>query len=125
MMKALILSLATAGLALAGTAAAAAEPVTFVCTGSRTAPELGTGKMTRQAVAFRLSLDAGARKVVQDGQVMVVRDWSQGRVVYSDYNPGILAALAGGVVTTVDLKTGAWRDKWGSGRCKAEGRTER
>lgn len=124
-MKALALSFAMAGFTIAGPAAAAAEPITLACTGTRAAPEVGTGKMTRRDVSFRLTLHLRARRVVQDGQVMVVRDWTPDRVVYSDYNPGILAALAGGVVTTVDLKTGAWRDKWGSGRCRAEGGPQR
>ena len=77
-----------------------------------------TGALKTEDVTFRLALDERARKVAQDGRAMVVRDWSDRRLVYSDYNPGILGALAGGVVTTLDFKTGAWRDKWGNGRCK-------
>ena len=107
------------GLALAATAAAGAEPATLVCTGRSTAPDAATGAMRMREIVFRLRIDDKARQVVEDGKVMVVRDWSDRRVVYSDYNPGILGALAGGVVTSLDRSTGAWRNKWGSGSCRA------
>jgi hypothetical protein len=117
-MRRLILSSALLGVALA-TAAIAAEPASLVCTGRRSAPDPATGAMRIEEVAFRLGLDDRARRVTEDGKVMVVRVWSPRRIVYSDYNPGILAALAGGVVTTLDRTTGAWRNKWGSGVCRA------
>jgi hypothetical protein len=122
---ALTLRIAMAAVLLGAETASAADSVSLVCTGRRTTPDASTGAMRAEGVAFRLTLDDARRRIREDGKTMVVRDWTPERLVYSDYNPGILAALAGGVVTTVDLKTGAWRNKWGSGRCKAEGRTER
>ena len=74
--------------------------------------------MKTEEVTFRLTLDERARRVTEGGQAMVVRDWSDRRIVYSDFNPGLLAALAGGVVTSLDRKTGAWVSKWGGGVCR-------
>lgn len=110
--------LATAMAAATVAPAAAAEPTSLVCTGRRTAPDAATGAMRTEEVTFRLKIDERARRVVEDGKIMVVRAWSKERLVYSDYNPGILAALAGGVVTTLDRQSGAWRNKWASGVCK-------
>jgi hypothetical protein len=107
-----------AAMVAATVAPAAAEPASLVCTGRRTTPDPANGAMRTEEVAFRLKIDERARRVVEDGKVMVVRAWSKERLVYSDYNPGILAALAGGVVTTLDRETGAWRTKWGRGVCK-------
>lgn len=118
-MRTCLLIIALAGLPAM---AQAAQPVNMICTGSRTSPAPGTGAMTTQAVSFRLELNPVTRRVVQDGKVMVVRQWSEGRVVFSDYNPGILGALAGSIVTTLDRKSGAWRDKWGRGSCVVQGR---
>ena len=93
-------------------------PSNLVCTGRRTAPDPATGAMRTEEVVFRLKIDDRARRVVEEGKVMVVRAWSKERLVYADYNPGILAALAGGIVTTLDRTTGAWRNKWASGVCR-------
>lgn len=114
-MRRIILAVATVA---AIAAPAAAEPANLICTGRRTAPDPATGAMRTEEVAFRLTVDERARRVVENGKVMVVRAWSKERLVYSDYNPGILAALAGGVVTTLDRQSGAWRTKWGNGVCK-------
>ena len=117
-MRRIFLATSLAGLTLAAAAEAAAVSSDLVCTGRRTAPDPATGAMRTEEVAFRLKIDERARRVVEDGKVMVVRAWSKERLVYSDYNPGILAALAGGVVTTLDRHSGVWRNKWGSGVCR-------
>lgn len=109
-----VLVLAFIGLPIA----AAAEPVAMSCKGSRTSTDNATGALTTRDIAFQVEMDSASRTVVQDGKTMVVRDWSKQRIVYSDFNPGILGALANGAVTTLNLATGAWRDQKGSGTCK-------
>lgn len=120
-MRRLLPKVIAIGLILGATSAAAAEPETLICAGRRTAPDPASGAMRTEDIIFRLSLDPRKRQVVEDGRVMVIRDWSDRRVVYSDFNPGILSALAGGLVTTLDRDSGAWRNKWGGGTCKAAG----
>lgn len=98
---------------------AAAKPVTLICKGTRIAPNPSTGVISGQNITFQVTIDLDARRLLRDGQAMVIRQWSDSRIIYSEHNPGILAALANDVVTTLNPASGAWRDKWGGGTCQA------